>query len=80
MEELARKVARRFKAQPKASPLDALPAPKRRAFEQVIALIYECSGNKAAAAKLLVNNHRTSKINAERPQIAGVRVRARWDR
>lgn len=53
-EEIGKEVRRKLKTGPKSSPLEALPAPKRRAFEQVIGLIYECSSNQAAA-KLLVD-------------------------
>ena len=53
LQELSKEVARRFKVGPKTSPLDSMPAPKKRAFEQMIGLIYECSGNQAAAKTLV---------------------------
>jgi hypothetical protein len=53
LEELTKEVARKLKASPKVSPLDALPAAKRRAYEQMIGLIYECSANQTNAKALV---------------------------
>lgn len=36
-----------------AKPLATLPAPKRRIYEQVLALVYECSPNQVVAKSLV---------------------------
>ncbi len=54
VEKLEREVQRILTSCAAPSPLAALPAAKRRVYEHVIGLIYECSPNQAAA-KLLVD-------------------------
>jgi hypothetical protein len=53
-EKLERDVSKVLNAPVKASPLSDLPSSKRRAYEQLIGLIYECSASQANA-KLLVD-------------------------
>jgi hypothetical protein len=53
-EKLERDVSRILKAPVKASALSDIPSSKRRAYEQLIGLIYECSASQANA-KLLVD-------------------------
>lgn len=53
-EKLERDVRRILKAPVKASALSEIPSAKRRAYEQLIGLIYECSASQANA-KLLVD-------------------------
>jgi hypothetical protein len=54
-EKLEREVSRVLKGDHTATALEGLPAPQQRVYKHVIGLIYECSGNQAAA-KLLVDN------------------------
>lgn len=51
--ELSKEVTRKLKLVGRPGPLEALPTPKRRAFEQIIELIYQCSTNQAAAKALI---------------------------
>jgi len=53
-EKLERDVSRILKAPVRASALSDIPSSKRRAYEQLIGLIYECSASQANA-KLLVD-------------------------
>lgn len=53
-EKLERDVSRILQAPVTASALSDFPSPKRRAYEQLIALIYECSASQTNA-KLLVD-------------------------
>lgn len=53
-EKLEREMRRILTATAAPSPLSSLPAPKRRVYEHVIGLIYECSSNQAIA-KILVD-------------------------
>ena len=53
-EKLEREVSRILKAPVRASALSDIPSSKRRAYEHVIGLIYECSAGQANA-KLLVD-------------------------
>lgn len=53
-DKVERDLSRMFKAPVRASALADIPSPKRRAYEQVIGLIYECSASQANA-KLLVD-------------------------
>jgi 23S rRNA maturation mini-RNase III len=53
-EKLDRDVSRILKAPLRASALSEIPSSKRRAYEQMIGLIYECSASQAKA-KLLVD-------------------------
>ena len=54
LEKVQRESNRILQSPAMPSALMALPGPKRRAYEHVIGLIYECSPNQAAA-KLLVD-------------------------
>jgi hypothetical protein len=54
LEKLQRGSTRALQAPMMPSKLGALQGPKRRAYEHVIGLIYECSANQGAA-KLLVD-------------------------
>ena len=53
-DKVERDVSRILKAPVRASVLSDIPPSKRRAYEQVIGLIYECSASQANA-KLLVD-------------------------
>src|ERR1039458_5564603 len=51
-EKLERDVSKILNAPVRARALSAFPSPKRRAYEQLISLIYECSGSQAYAKQL----------------------------
>jgi len=51
--ELSREVSRKLRLANKPGPLESLPGPKRRVYEQVFELIYQCSANQAAAKVLI---------------------------
>ncbi len=53
-DQLERDVSKTLNATVRASALSDIPSSKRRAYEQVINLIYECSASQANA-KLLVD-------------------------
>ena len=52
--KLRRDIVRVLKRERRATALDGLPGPQRRAYEHMIGLIYECSANQTTA-KLLVD-------------------------
>jgi molecular chaperone HtpG len=54
LEKVQRDCQRLFHSPEVPSPWGRLPAPKRRAYEHIIGLVYECSTNQATA-KLLVD-------------------------
>ena len=53
VETLSREVRKKLKVGSVRSPLEVLAPQKRRAFEEVIGLIYECSANRTAAKSLV---------------------------
>jgi molecular chaperone HtpG len=53
LQSFNREASRKLTAAKKPGPLDRLSGPKRRAFEQIIELIYQCSTNQSAARSLV---------------------------
>ena len=53
LHHFSREVSRKLNVAKKPNPLDRLSGPKRRVFQQVIELIYQCSTNQSAARSLV---------------------------
>jgi len=53
LHHFSREVSRKLNLAKKPSPLDRVSGPKRRAFQQIIELIYQCSTNQSAARSLV---------------------------
>jgi molecular chaperone HtpG len=53
VKELRARLKRRGVSGKEASPLDRLPAPRRKFYQQMFQIIYECAANKTVAKALI---------------------------